>query len=429
MKEKSSTQLRNEIYLRNVARRWKSELDTEKKVYILFPYITSTTAENVLENVNWENCEIYTQYKIENFVNGSTCIKTLIKLVENGAKIYFLPNLHAKIVLISDTFVSIGSQNLTANGTQNKEATFTSTSLKTIEFIEEKLKKNWLLEGDRVNLERLKDIEKIIKPLIQNYSKLKVKFDEAIREIESERIKKEKDNQKQSDLIEFIENIEQTKTFVHGKVEKVGGFNWNSMKNNYRWTFKVTFGENLIYWNINNEILTLKDDHSRYLAIIKDTGKLSWTRVNNKSITYFGKVVISSIEIPVDNYNQNYEIKFKANWNQKTLPKYNLKIIISQKNIKEAEILAWFGINNIQFYKIKYYKLSSLKTWISENEVKLKALIIKELITNFKYEKRLYGPQADEYLEKNKDFQINLGKIDKLPLLIFKKIQYAIFIR
>ena len=184
MKKESPTQLKKEIYLRNVAKRWKSELNTDKKVYILSPYITSNTAESVVKNT--QSCEIYTVFNIENFLIGTSSIVALKNLINKGFKIYHIPQLHAKIVLIADTFVSIGSQNLTNQGTKSKEATFTSTSLEVVKFVENELKE-WLKDSKEISLEIIEFLDEELKPLRKKQKDLK----KSIENIEESVKKKE----------------------------------------------------------------------------------------------------------------------------------------------------------------------------------------------------------------------------------------------
>src|SRR5438105_1150845 len=112
------------FYFRNIVRRWQNEVGRQaERVLVLMPYLTSTTAETVLRGANPEICEIYTVFSAENFAAGSSSIKTIKSLHQKGFSLYHLPNLHAKAVIVSGSFASIGSQNLTVQGARNREAT------------------------------------------------------------------------------------------------------------------------------------------------------------------------------------------------------------------------------------------------------------------------------------------------------------------
>jgi len=80
------------------------------EVVIVSPYITSNTAEIVTSKVTPGKCDIYTLFKAELFINLSSSIKTLIRLKKRGCRIYSVPKLHAKIIITSNDFATVGSQ-------------------------------------------------------------------------------------------------------------------------------------------------------------------------------------------------------------------------------------------------------------------------------------------------------------------------------
>lgn len=155
-----------EFYLRNVARRWKREVSGSDCVILLSPYLTSKTAEAVLKTTLGERCKVYTAFKAENFAAGASSIDTLIALQERGCEIYDVPRLHAKILLVPDSFASIGSQNVTRGGTLNKEATAVFTEPDAVEEIQA-LIEPWLEEALLVTTDMITDMKLSLPPLIR----------------------------------------------------------------------------------------------------------------------------------------------------------------------------------------------------------------------------------------------------------------------
>ena len=103
---------------------WIAHLSEIKaKCQIFSPYVTSTTAEEVLQAVRSGAVELYTFFGVENFATGASSLATLKKLLDAGILVFHLPKLHAKIVWSDRRYLTIGSQNLTQRGTQQKEAT------------------------------------------------------------------------------------------------------------------------------------------------------------------------------------------------------------------------------------------------------------------------------------------------------------------
>src|SRR5262249_19530750 len=125
-----------EIYLSSVARRWRREVHASERVVLLSPYLTSKTAEAILRTIPGERCEVYTRFRAEDFAAGVSSIRTLGRLQEHGCALYDLPSLHAKILLVAGVFASIGSQNVTRQGTVNKEATTVFTDSEAVAAIQ-----------------------------------------------------------------------------------------------------------------------------------------------------------------------------------------------------------------------------------------------------------------------------------------------------
>jgi hypothetical protein len=427
---KNPTQLKKEIYLRNVARRWKSELDTNKKVYILSPYITSKTAENVLEKT--KNCEIYTDFNIENYLIGASSINTLKNLVKKGFKVYSIPQLHAKIILISDAFVSIGSQNLTNQGTKNKEATFTSTSSEIVKFIEEELKENWFSEREEISLEMLEDLEKIIKPLKKRYKKFTLeikKVEEELKEREKQRInerQKQADYQKRlRELKTKLEEIEKTHEYVRGSIDVKESESWNGYSS--VWTFipSSNYGSDLLSWRIGVEKINLIKTF-RYLSIIETSGKLAWARVMKTRITKYEKSVSWNNSITLN--EKTYSVVFTANWNPKTLPEYNIEIVLEKNahfyNREKYQLLIWFDLAEIKIHKIKSLGvIGDLLDWIEDNQDEFKVILIERLLKSFKYVENLSGVEANSFLEKGKTYELRVRRIETQKFLSFKEIR------
>lgn len=178
------------FYLRTVDRRWKKELKhATQRVVICSPYLSPRTAETVVGAAPVENCEVYTRFSIEDFASGASSIRTLRHLHEAGYRLFELPQLHAKVVLVSGGFVSIGSQNLTANGVRNREATYVSTSPKDAQDVEAYLEP-WLAYRRPITREMITQVEALLPPITAKFKEAKALAAEAealIRKRELER--------------------------------------------------------------------------------------------------------------------------------------------------------------------------------------------------------------------------------------------------
>lgn len=161
--------MNNSYYLTSVDRRWKKELmQATGRVVFCSPYLTPRTAEAVITSTMTGQSEIYTRFCVDDFASGASSLRTLRHLLEKGYQVFEIPRLHAKIVLISGRFVSIGSQNLTANGVRNKEATAVSTNPDYALKVESSLSP-WLADRLPITLEMVADLELLLPPIARKY--------------------------------------------------------------------------------------------------------------------------------------------------------------------------------------------------------------------------------------------------------------------
>ncbi len=163
-----------EYYLKSIDRRWKKELakSSSEEVLVLFPYLTPKTASLVLKNTEGKCCEVYTRFEIENFASGSSSLKILKELLDSGFSLYDLPKLHAKMIIIGDHFASIGSQNLTLQGTKNKEATVVISEPREVAKIKQQVI-SWISERQEITQQMIEDAEKLLEPLKRDFKKFK----------------------------------------------------------------------------------------------------------------------------------------------------------------------------------------------------------------------------------------------------------------
>lgn len=181
-----------DIYLDDISPRWKRECTSSKKIKVFSPYITSPIVDNIIADVSRRHCEIYTSFSAWLFVSGASSLNTLRKLKDKGFTLYHLPDLHAKIVLVSGKFVSIGSQNLTYGGTTNLESSVALTDFGSIKDVEEKLDE-WINNRHEITTQMLIDMDELIEPLLTPYQDLHRKAELIDKKLaDQERDRKEK---------------------------------------------------------------------------------------------------------------------------------------------------------------------------------------------------------------------------------------------
>lgn len=93
--------------------------DCQNHIRIISPFIGRTVASSLaseLEEKPELKCTIITRFYLEDFITGSSSIEGLEKLVEAGATVYALQDLHTKLYIFDENSVVMGSANFTFKG-------------------------------------------------------------------------------------------------------------------------------------------------------------------------------------------------------------------------------------------------------------------------------------------------------------------------
>nr|NLU59021.1 phosphatidylserine/phosphatidylglycerophosphate/cardiolipin synthase family protein [Pseudomonas sp. BIGb0427] len=94
----------------------KEQLQNDKvDLKIFSPYLTGSAALEIAQL--GKSAKVYTLVNVQVLASGASsysAIKALLK--KKKIPVYYLPNLHAKMVVAKDRFVTLGSQNFTERG-------------------------------------------------------------------------------------------------------------------------------------------------------------------------------------------------------------------------------------------------------------------------------------------------------------------------
>lgn len=93
--------------------------NANQKVSIISPFISDCPARllaNALNNNPAMLCSVITRFYREDFISGASRLTALRLLVEAGAKILAVKDLHAKLYLIDNDIALLGSANFTTGG-------------------------------------------------------------------------------------------------------------------------------------------------------------------------------------------------------------------------------------------------------------------------------------------------------------------------
>lgn len=436
--------MKRKLYFRNAVLRWKKEVAAaESGVILLSPYITSTTAETVLQDItNPGDCEIYTVFSAFNFINGSSSLKTLKGLLDRGFHLYHLPDLHAKVVVVKGHFVSIGSQNLTTRGSVSLEATCCHED-DNAAFYAEKCIAEWTTKRIPITEEMISDMLALLPSTKKSYAEFMKQandIDETIRK--QEEIRAEKREQKR------LVNLEETKKKekftqrlnvlkdVSAKLpvsstEKLCEVKRISQESHSDWDYETHFNttfslipyhrkRNMKLWRTSGgETINLLG-YNRYFCLNVDTGVVGWIRVTKTRITFIGNGVSRTEPVLMGPWQCQFSFSSIPN---PEAAESNIEIAIetSLPHVCKTKVQGWFGINSLDV-RLTNGSQNALEEWIVANREESERILTRMILEPFLYKQRLHGQQANKFFGPvSSSHYLKVVLIQNSPILISRK--------
>jgi len=97
------------------------EAESGQEIFIFSPYITGNLITKICKAASNNSVFVITSLKPDSYLGGSLDADILADLLTKGVKVFHLPKLHAKLMLVGSN-LTIGSQNFTNGGKSNQEA-------------------------------------------------------------------------------------------------------------------------------------------------------------------------------------------------------------------------------------------------------------------------------------------------------------------
>lgn len=351
----------------------------------------------------------------------------------SGCELFHIDDLHAKVML-SDDFISIGSQNLTNKGKSNLEASFCSNDKSFIKYSRSEVE-CWVGLAKEITLEMIEDMEDEISPLIIEYGKIKKLLnavDESVIEkenirqkLEEDRIRKIlEDKERLRQLAINARNIKQSSRSIFANVQKITNQGRYGDKTNTFSLVPYKGKGSFLSWQVGTEEITLKRQR-RYLFMDTDSGRIGWARVNKGRITYFESSVSRVEEASIGDWR--CKLNFESNWSE-TQSEHNLTIGIKYLNtniklVYDCHFDLKF-ITNISLNTQKsqnHLKAEEMKLWNEINSIEFSDSIAYYIFSPFLYNKKLTGKQPNEFfIQPRNGRKISLGLINRFPILLSK---------
>lgn len=401
------------FYCNDLYRQWKALINkSQSSVKIFTPYLDSTI-NKLLEKVSSHiEITIITSLESDNLFERGYQLMALKDAINNKCRVLNLEGLHAKILLVDNEYISLGSQNFTKRGRKNREAGFISeATFKESQFLESL--QDWENQSTSIDLDLINSLLDYLEENYEDIKNLKRKFDRDINQIFEDFQNKNEFNQ-----VELLENYNSTTRFAQGEVilsKTVPPPNYDyysffaGEKNNLcKWIKTTSKGEKEIELN----------DYDYYPALNVDTQRMSFVRIHTSRIT-FRQTSFRTVEI-IDKYEFDIVFSFLKSKRKGG----NIKIELSNPDIGETWLYLQFNGKELKIKNSKFHN-NSAKIFFEKNlknkDEELNNLLLRQL-EPYGFTTRKTAPKDIEKFI-NKD-HYNLGILDfkGYPILIFRGI-------
>src|SRR5262249_46796529 len=125
---------------------------------------------------------VYTRFSAGDFLSGASSLDALRRLHDLGVRLYAVPRLHAKMLIVPGAFASVGSQNLTAQGRRNREATAVFTGREAVAAIAREADR-WIRVAEEITADRIEEMDDAVGPLRARFAEAKADADRIDRRL------------------------------------------------------------------------------------------------------------------------------------------------------------------------------------------------------------------------------------------------------
>ncbi|MNM47816.1 hypothetical protein D3C81_587900 [compost metagenome] len=378
----------------------KEQLQNDKvDLKIFSPYLTGSAALEIAQL--GKSAKVYTLVNVQVLASGASSYSAIKALLKKKIPVYYLPNLHAKMVVAKDRFVTLGSQNFTERGAgANFETNVRVRGVsKGVEALVAKMERKATLLTPGF----LESVNNAAKALADQYKALREQADELDRDLiaaeksraSAQRGERAIDAEVRSELAKRPQSNPRKCTIVSRYDEKNAKLQ-HSLK-----------GEELLSWSVGKAPHELKPQH-RYLCI-SGAGKLGWVRVN--------RTVYSFIENQID--MERGEIRGQVHWEvgvdateqacKARRGGYNLRVAVADHqgkelchvfmryNTEDLDIDPAVLLRSTDTPKAPIAERRKAAEWINANTESFKEDIKRIITTPFKFQEKLTGDRADKF--------------------------------
>ncbi|MGF6399371.1 hypothetical protein ABH905_003037 [Pseudomonas frederiksbergensis] len=436
--------------IQSVHTQWRENGERATKPLMLFsPYLTGNLAKQILGPTL--KGMVFTQFDAELFASRASDLDVIKGLMDEGHQLFHVPDLHAKVVIEQGVFATIGSQNITAKGTRNKELSVLVQGEKHLREVHRKVE-SWLMNATPITLEMISGMADLLPPLKSAYDGFKAscndaqsKVDKAAEEAiqrakhaEEEAIRQSK--QVEEEKIRQVQAVKRhAKALLNAEIKAAIASvplseDWHCGAIKYRQSSIKTSlfisSGSLLNWKVNEKMIQLVP-LSRYLCVL-DTGRVGWARVAGTRISMIGREIIFHGRVISEQPGWIFQIHATENDHGEWPPGANLFISVSRIF---GGRLFWLPVRfNLSTY-IFFSPIVSCEgdlveeesvckaaiAWIKRNKASFERQVIKAILEPFKYDDKLKGIDATSFFGPlNSHHVLQITLIDGNPILVGK---------
>ncbi|QXI40391.1 phospholipase D-like domain-containing protein [Pseudomonas xantholysinigenes] len=382
-------------FTRNIVPLLKAQLQNDPvDLKIFSPYLTGEVALEIARL--GKSAKVYTLVNVPVLASGASSYATLKTLLDNQIAVYVLPDLHAKLIIAQDRFVTLGSQNLTQRGeTDNLEANIRVRGVsKGIQALVAKMERKATL----LTPEYLQRVNEAAQALAAEYAALDKKAERAQRAVIAA------DRERRAAL----RSVSGIDAEVRSKLASRPQSNPREckIKKDERAQYLLK-GKELLKWTIDGEDHGLDPQH-RYLCVSL-AGKLGWVRVNQTRYSF----IESQVDI------EQGEIKGRATWQMSVDASdkacaarkgdHNLRVtVLNRLNQELCDVFMRYNTEDMDIYPAVLLRKTGKPracaeerrkavAWINNNAERFKRDVKRVITSPFKFEKNLTGERADAF--------------------------------
>lgn len=397
--------------------KWKNLVGkAEYSIEIFTPYL-DYTINNLLKNIpDRISATIITSIEGDSLFQRGYQLKSLKEAINNGIIVKNLNELHAKILVVDNEFISLGSQNFTNRGRRNKEAGMISeTSFKDSKLIA--TLNYWNEESKIISPDLVEELLIYLEENEEEISKIKKKFDQSIEKIISNFNQRELENQ-----ITDSSYFNSTYRFAQGEViltrtippPNYDYYSFFAQEHNNLCRWIKTTGEK------QEEQIEL-EDYNYYPALNIKTMQMAYLRIHTSRITFMKSTFSISewdgYEIGKEKYKLDFTFLKSSTKNS------NVKVTLSKESIGKATLYYLFNGSTFSLIKTKYNN-DSIKQIIEEELLARKEILnafFKFLLEPAKFTTQWNQPKEIEKFLPDYSYRVGILEYQDLPILIFNK--------